>query len=195
MEKTEFFPLSEQPGSVTQLNSELMHNMSQESEPVSSSKFGEILLQHKLFLENGGRGGSWQTMELAGLTLSVYTKSSSTVGKQASFLNSNLSLLSFIEMNLECCDFTNIYCPNGRFNRSNLSNSIFIDSVLINADFLGANLSGCDFSRAQMMNCSFIGANLSSCDFENCDLSNSNFLGATTSGSRFPGARLDNVIF
>ena len=195
MDKSDFFPHSDETGSVTVLNTELMHAMSEGSEPVDERQFQATLREHELFLDNGGRGGAWQTFVTSGLTLSVYSKSQTSLGKQASFLNSNLSLLNFMDKNLECCDFTNIYCPNGRFNRANLSNSIFIDSVLINADFSDANLSGCDFSRAQMMNCCFTNANLSGCDFENCDLTNSNFMGANTAGSGFPGAKLDNVIY
>jgi uncharacterized protein YjbI with pentapeptide repeats len=194
-EKLDFFPLCNQEGAMVNLNSEMMHQMSETSEPLTKNQFEEILAQHKLFIESGGRGGNWQSLVVAGLTFALYSGANASQGKQASFLNNNLSELTFNCLNLECCDFINIYCPNGRFENSNLSNSILIDSMLMIADFSGANLSNCDFSRAKMTNCRFVDANLSGCDFENCDLSFSNFMGANTSGARFPGAILDNVLF
>jgi uncharacterized protein YjbI with pentapeptide repeats len=195
MTKDEFFPLSNHPGSLTALNNELMHQMSETSAPIDSASFETMLKDHHIFLESAGREGKWQTLEVAGLTMAIYTGGSSANGKQASFLNCNLSLLQFNELDLACADFVNVFYKNGSFRNANLKNSIFIDSVLIGTDFSGADLSGCDFSRALMMNCQFSNVNLSSCDFENCNLSNSSFIGATTTGSRFPGAILENVIF
>ncbi len=195
MNKEEFFPLYHQPGATSILNQELMHQMSKTSEPITDNQLEQMLNEHQMFIESGGRGGKWQTFEVAGLTLAVYTGATAAKGEQASFANSNLSLLQFSGLSLECCDFVNVLYENGSFRNSNLNNSIFIDSVLLHIDFSGADLTGCDFSRALMMNCQFDNSNLSSCDFENCNLSNSIFTGAKTIGSRFPGAILENVIF
>jgi uncharacterized protein YjbI with pentapeptide repeats len=195
MNKLDFFPLSDQTGSTTNLNSEMMHQMSESSTPISPDEFKVLISEHTLFLESGGKGGTWQNFEVAGLTMGVYIGATADKGKQASFLNSNLSLLNLSNINLECCDFVNIFYKNGNFRNSKLKNSLIIDSILENTDFSGADLMGCDFSRSLMMNCNFSGANLSNCDFENCDLTGSNFTNAITGGSRFPGAKLEQVIF
>jgi uncharacterized protein YjbI with pentapeptide repeats len=193
--KLDFFPHSNEEGSKVELQSELMHSISETGTPLSKREFDEILSNHLLFIQGGGTGGTWQSLEVGGLTMAIYNGPKSSMGKQASFLNSNLSLLNLNDMKLPCCDFVNICYKNGNFRNSQLQNSIFIDSVLVNSDFSGADLSACDFSRAIMVNCRFVDANLTDCDFENCDLSHSNFQGAKTSGSRFPGAILENVLF
>lgn len=195
MDKSDFFPLCDQTGSFTSLNTELMHQISENSEAISINKLSSILEEHKLFLESGGKGGTWQSLEAGGLTLAVYMGGKALRGKQASFLNRNLSLLELGNSNLECSDFVNVFYMSGNFRDSNLKNCIFIDSVLIGTDFSGADLTGTDFSRALMMNCKFVGANLSACDFENCDLTGSDFTNAVTSGARFPGAKLDSVSY
>ncbi len=195
MDKEEFFPFCAQPGAASALNQELMHQMSETTAPIPVAQFEQMLKDHQVFVDSGGRGGKWQSLEVAGLTFAVYVGASATSGKQASFLNCNLSLLKLSGFNLECIDFVNVYYKNGTFQNSNLKNCIFIDSILINVDFSEADLSGSDFSRALMMDCQFCNSNLSNCDFENCNMSNSNFEGANTSGSRFPGAVLENVKF
>jgi len=195
MNKEEFFPFSSQPGAASALNQELMHQMSENTAPIHSAQFEQMLNDHQIFVDNGGKGGKWQSLEVAGLTFALYIGTSAQIGKQASFLNCNLSLLHLSGLNMECIDFVNIYYKNGSFRNSNLRNCIFIDSILVNVDFSGADLSDSDFSRSLMMDCNFCDSNLSNCDFENCNLANSNFKGSNTSGSRFPGAVLDNVMF
>jgi uncharacterized protein YjbI with pentapeptide repeats len=195
MNKNDFFPQSNLAGSVTSLNTELMREISESSPPITLEKFRQMHNEHLMFLENGGKGGKWQTFEVSGLTLASYFGPNPEKGKQASFLNCNLSSLNLSEIDLECCDFVNAFSPGGSFRNSSLKNCIFIDSVLDNADFTGADLSESDFSRAQMKSCKFNNANLSGCDFENCDLSGSDFTGSNTKGARFPGAILSNVIF
>jgi uncharacterized protein YjbI with pentapeptide repeats len=195
MDKDKFFPLHDRAGAKTSLNHEMMHHMSEATSPITVDEFENKLQNHQEFLQNGGKEGNWQSFEVSGLTLAVYSKSNILHGKQLSLLNSNLSLLDLSEKNLESSDLVNIYYPGGSFRRTNLKNCIVIDSVLNNTDFSDADLSGTDFSRAEMKSCQFINANLKGCDFENCDLSGSNFLGAQTDGARFPGAILNSVIF
>ena len=105
-----------------------MHQMSQSSIPVTIEQFEQIFIEHKEFLESGGKGGKWQSIEVSGLTLGVYTGAKASMGKQASFLNANLSMLNLWAKDLECADFVNVYYPNGSFAKSKFGNCLFIDS-------------------------------------------------------------------
>jgi uncharacterized protein YjbI with pentapeptide repeats len=158
-----------------------MKNLVQEAKPVLNKEFDELLLEHDMFLQNGGAGGHWATFYIKNLIFGVYkginTEDIKT-GKQAKLCFKNLQEVNLAEIRLPYADCAAVYAIKKDWNGADLEGSLFIDSILNDCNFDQADLYATDFSRSQMRNCSFRGANLVNTDFEDCDLTGADFRGA-----------------
>ncbi len=190
------FPLSDQAGSsTTNLKTGTMQQMAFSSKPLTITQLRSIIEKHHLFLASGGAGGKWQTVNVAGLVIGIYSHSNKNQdGEQAAFDRKHIpARLDLVETDFPFANFCGCYAKRVDFSESDLSYSLFTDSSLEECIFADSNLSGVDFSRANLKGASFMNANLQGADFENCDLTNADFTGANLEGSRFPGAKLRGV--
>jgi uncharacterized protein YjbI with pentapeptide repeats len=189
------FPLSEQKGSASQhINTILMQEMAERSEPVQADKLAQILEKHNEFLSDGYGGGSWQTVLVGGLVLGIYTQKYDEKNRQADFSRKHIPAdLDLREIVLPYSNFCGVFMKNQDLSEANLEGCLFTDALLSHTIFAEANLEGCDFSRANLVGANFMNANLRGTDFENCDLTGADFRGADLTDARFPGAILDKI--
>jgi uncharacterized protein YjbI with pentapeptide repeats len=189
------FYLSEQKGSdCSHINSTEMQQFAQNSIPISTEEFRNIVMEHHLFLASGGMGGSWRMLSVTGTVIGVYaSRISDTQGRQAHLDMKNLSLLGLQEVDLPFSSWVGAFARYQDFSDADLHSSIFCDAFLANCIFADANLEKVDFSRAHLRKVSFMNANLKNADFENCDLTGADFRGAILDGAIFKGAILEGV--
>jgi len=192
---TAIFPLSDSEGSPTNgINSELIKELSMSENAITSDELQIICNEHDLFLQNGGIGGSWQTILVSGLVIGVYFGANSTVGKQAALNGKRIENVMIKPLKLPYTNGVGLICKNQNLCNSDFHKSLFTDCIFENSCFENANLQGVDFSRSNLRNCSFKNADLSFADFENCDCTGTDFRGAKLHDSRFPGAILLNIL-
>ena len=158
-----------------------MKNLVEEAKPILGQEFEEILLDHDIFLQNGGAGGHWATFYIKNLIFGVYkgvNTDNIKGGKQAKLCFKSLQEISLEEIRLPYADCAAVYAIKKNWNNADLEGCLFIDSILNNSSFEQTDLYAADFSRSEMRHCSFKGANLSKTDFEDCDLTGADFRGA-----------------
>ncbi len=163
---------------------------------LSEEAFGEILVQHHIFLEHGGAGGYWETFYIKNLIFGVYRQSNPNEpkGEQAKLSFNNLKEINLAGISLSYADCAGVYAPQCHWTEADLEGSLFVDSILNGCSFQKADLYAADFSRSDMRNCDFRGASLLKTDFENCDLSGSDFRGCQIDRrTRFKNAILVGV--
>nr|WP_281319187.1 pentapeptide repeat-containing protein [Polyangium sp. y55x31] len=191
------FPHSDEPGGPTEnLERGLMRSLAESSAPMTPEQWKKIVAKHKKFLDAGGGGGRFHSLEVSGLVMAVYqgTKKGRK-DDQASLQrhrlpadfdakNAHLPWASGVAMIAEKVDFSG----------ADLSWGAYTDAFMAGARFDGAKLAHADFSRTDFTGASFRDADLSGADFEHCDLRGADFTGAKLAGARFPGAKLDGVI-
>ena len=187
------FPQANQT-STRSMDLEAIERLAKAVPPMSQGEWNEILGQHEAFLESGGRGGTWQTLNVSGLPLCMYLHAKGSEGKQAIFRLQNLSQIEDEEASAPFADFSGCYASGIKLNGATLEGSIFIDSILDDACFDGAMLTDADFSGARLHRASFRNANLSGADFEHTDCTGADFSGAKLDGASFKGAKLDGII-
>ncbi|MHA1646306.1 MAG: pentapeptide repeat-containing protein [Promethearchaeota archaeon] len=201
------FPLSDQPGSdYSDVDKQYMRAAAEQSDSISLTEWKKILSDHLEFLNQGGGGGDWQTMNLNGVILGLYSgpknpnenknrsDTHETNSGHALLNNKKLSYLPFKGVQLSYANLVGVICETNdltgvHFNHALATDAYFKDSIFDNGSFIGT-----DFSRSDFRGCSFQNANLKYTDFENCDLTGADFRGAILKGSRFPGAILKNTI-
>ena len=136
------------------------------------------LVDHKLWVDTGGKEGSVMAIEHADLRdADLEGIDLSRCGLRfASFRNANcknavlrrcdLTAADFVESNLESANLAASRLSGARFNEATLRNTVFLGSDLSNACFKGMHLINCDLS----------GTNLAGADFRDADLSGANGL-------------------
>ncbi len=191
----EIFPLSDKPGSSTAgLQTAMMQQMAETSKPITKSQFQKITEEHHKFLASGGAGGKWQTVQVSGLVIGIYSGVKFEEGEQAVFDRKHIpASLDLSDTALPFSNFCGCFAKGVDFSGADLSRSLFTDSMLAGTLFAEARLNACDFSRANLQGANFVNADLRDADFENCDLTGADFTGALLEGSKFPGAILKDV--
>ncbi len=191
----DILPQCEKSGSSTiGLNTALVQQMAESSKPLTKTQMNYILKNHYAFLSSGGAGGKWQTVNVSGLVLGIYTGAKNNEGEQANFERKHLPpRITLTSIDFPFANFCGCYAKRVDFLGANLSHSLFTDSMLDGVNFGEANLAHVDFSRASLRNANFTNANLQNTDFENCDVTGAIFTGANLKGSRFPGAIVKEV--
>lgn len=174
-----------------------MKHLVEEAKPILTKEFDEILLDHDMFLQNGGAGGHWATFYIKNLIFGVYkgvNTDNIKGGKQAKLCFKNMQEVDLMHIRLPYADCAAIYAVKKDWSGADLEGSLFIDSILNNCSFDKADLYATDFSRSEMRNCSFKGTSLVNADFEDCDLTGSDFRGAKIDQSTsFKNAILKNA--
>ncbi|MBY0547609.1 MAG: tetratricopeptide repeat protein [Candidatus Obscuribacterales bacterium] len=109
------------------------------------------------------------------------------------------------EVNLVDADFRGLNVSAIRFDQSDLSNSIFIESTatkssfkksqLRNADFSAAKADDANFLEADMQNFVSVKGSFKGADFTQADLRGAKFEKADLQQANFQKARLDNTLF
>lgn len=187
------FPLSNVPRGETAMDHELLRSLTKSAAPLEGAALAEAVTAHELFVKSGGAGGTWQTLEVAGLPLCMYAGGADE-GTQLVMRLKRLSAGAVLEgKDLSSADLSGCHCDGARFGKAKLDGSVAIDSFFDGADFGGASLQKVDFSRSSLKGCSFAGADLRGADFENTDLTGADFTGALLADSRFPGAILEGI--
>ena len=173
-----------------------MRRLAESSAEMTKEKWKKLLAKHKKFLDAGGAGGAFHSLEASGLVMAVYAGASG--GKrddQASLQRSRLPAeFDAKKAHLPWASGVAMIAEKVDFSGANLSHGNYTDAFMAGARFDGASLVGSDFSRTDFKGASFRDADLSGADFENADLSGADFTGAKLAGARFPGAKLDGVI-
>ncbi|MFT7579671.1 MAG: hypothetical protein ACI9MR_001337 [Myxococcota bacterium] len=184
------FPLSDSAGaSVDGVDSDAMRSMARHSDRVERDTWDARLADHQLYLDSGGRIGSWQTLSASGLTFGVQMGANATDGSAFEMRYKRFSAgLPTNTASLAFAAFTAADLTGLDFTGADLKAALLIDAHGAGVSFRGADLRRADLSRANLSGADFRGA-----DFENCDLRGADFRGAKLEGSRFPGANLDGV--
>lgn len=174
-----------------------MKSLVEEAKPILTKEFEEILLNHDMFLQNGGAGGHWATFYIKNLIFGVYKGVNTDdikEGKQAKLGFKNLQEVGLERIRLPYADCAAVFAIRKNWQNADLEGCLFIDSILNDCVFDQADLYAADFSRSEMRNCSFRGANLIKTDFEDCDLTGADFRGAKIDAStNFKNALLKNA--
>ncbi|MDI1449420.1 pentapeptide repeat-containing protein [Polyangium sp. 6x1] len=191
------FPLSDQPGAPAgKLEHGLMRSLAESSAPMTPEKWKKLVAKHKKFLDAGGAGGVFHSLEASGLVMAVYAGASG--GKQddqASLQRQRLPEgFDAKKAHLPWASGCSMIAEKVDFSGADLSSGNYTDSFMAGARFDGADLRRSDFSRTDFTGASFRDADLSGADFECADLRGADFTGAKLVGARFPGAKLDGVI-
>jgi uncharacterized protein YjbI with pentapeptide repeats len=171
--------------------SELTRSLCENGKAITQKSMETILKKHSKALSRFG-GGSWQTLEVAGMVMAILSGGSQDL---ASFSNKKISdKVVLLNKDLRYCNFCSSLAENVDFSGSDFSDAIFTDSFMKGANFKGCNLQNVDFSRADLRNANFENAILDKCDFENANLEGANFKNAKgLEYATFPGAKLDGV--
>jgi len=188
------FPFCDQPGDdFSDIDRVHLRKIATQSISLTQREFIRVLAEHARFLQTGGGGGHWETINVNGVIVGAYSGLNQTEGAQAVLNNRNLLKLELQGILLSYANLVGIFAERQNFSSANLSHCLITDAMLAEANFTSANLLGVDFSRSDLRGCNFSGANVKYADFENCDLTGATFMGARLDHSRFPGAILENV--
>ncbi len=196
-DRAQHFPLSDQPGAPTgTLERDLMRNLAQSSAAVTKETWKKILKKHRGFLDEGGAGGVFHSLEAGGLVLAVYAGApGGQRDDQANLQRKRLAEgFDAKKAHLPWASGCGMFAEKVDFSGANLGHGNYTDAFMAGARFDGAILACSDFSRAEFTGASFRDADLTGADFENTDLRGADFTGAKLDGARFPGAKLDGVI-
>jgi len=201
------FAFADQPGTdFSDVDRTFLQKLASQSKKITPAAWTRILAEHKEFLNTGGGGGLWQTMNVNGVILGIYAGPSVTrpnsanqdkcsiQGTHAVLNNRTLEELPLHGVNLGSANLTGILCQKQDMDQATLDHALVTDAFLANTSFREASLIGTDFSRSDMRGCDFSGADLTKADFENCDLTGAIFIEAQLKGARFPGAKLTEII-
>jgi hypothetical protein len=66
------FPLSDVPRGETAMDPSLIKSLVQAGEPLEGAELADAVKEHERFVETGGAGSAWQTLEVAGMPLCMY---------------------------------------------------------------------------------------------------------------------------
>jgi hypothetical protein len=189
------FPLSDRPASAASaIDAAMMRAMAQNREPLTLKEWKKMLKEHKLFLDEGGGGGTWHVLETSGLLLAVRQGYQPPKGTPADLYLKRLpDGFDARKAKLPWMNALGAFAHAADFCGANLANSLFCDAALERSRFDSADLSGCDFSRADLRGASFRNAVLMNVDFENANLEGADFTGARVEDARFPGACLAGI--
>lgn len=190
------FPLADQPGSpMADLDRDLMRQLAASGPAMTKKEWKKIQSRHRAFLEAGGAGGVFHSLEVSGLVMAVYAGASGGSADDQANLQRKRFASGF--------DAKNAYLPHASgcgmiaedvdFSGANLGHGNYTDAFLSGSCFDGASLVSSDFSRSDLAGASFRDADLSGADFENADLGGADFTGAKLEGARFPGANLQGA--
>ncbi|MDI3287701.1 pentapeptide repeat-containing protein [Polyangium sp. 15x6] len=191
------FALSDQPGALAEnLERGLMRSLAESSSPMTPPQWKKIVAKHKKFLDAGGAGGVFHSLEASGLVMAVYSGGSGGKREDQASLQRHRLPPDFDakKAHLPWASGCSMIAEKVDFSGADLSHGNYTDSFMAGARFDGATLVGSDFSRTDFTGASFRDADLSRADFESCDLRGADFTGAKLVGARFPGAKLDGVI-
>ncbi|WP_153818509.1 pentapeptide repeat-containing protein [Polyangium spumosum] len=194
---SELFPMSDQPGGPTaNLARDLMRRLAESSAPMTKEQWKKILTKHKKFLNAGGGGGAFHSLEASGMVMAVYADAGGADRDDQASLQRQRFPADFDakKAHLPWASGVAMIAEKVDFSGANLSHGNYTDAFMAGARFDGANLSSSDFSRTDFSGASFRDADLRSADFENADLTGADFTGAKLAGARFPGAKLAGVI-
>ena len=200
------FAFADQPGTdFSDVDRTFLRKLADQSKKITPVEWTRILAEHQEFLNTGGGGGLWQTMNVNGVILGIYAGPSTTrtntanqdnlsiQGTHAVLNNRTLEGLPLHGVNLSSANLVGILCQKQDFNQATLGHALVTDAFLAGTSFREAKLVGTDFSRSDMRGCDFSGADLTKADFENVNLTGATFIGAQLQGARFPGAILTEI--
>ena len=182
----------------------LLASCSDSGGSVSGSQVGKSCLNPRAICsEVNASGGSWESVDLTGLSirnsdLSAADFSSANL-RGASFVNVNLKGAKFDNADLSGTKFMNVQADDAKFRTANLSGASAINSsnsYFVGADFSGANLSGATFGNNNWLDQAvFAGANMTRTQilyssvidaiFDDADFSGGHLQNLTIDGSSF----------
>ena len=118
----------------------------------------------------------------------------------SSFNGTNLSRVSFINCNLQGCQFIPIlpHGARGDFDQipSDLTNAVFEKCQLQSITFQSTlGLQGRNFQGQDLRRCTFIGCDLTGTIFRDCNLSECDFTNAFITDTDFTGSIRENTVF
>ncbi len=97
------FPESEIIGSdYSDVDYKYMRAAAEQSSKISKDEWEKILDEHSKFIKAGGGNGSWQTMNLNGVVLGLYSGSKIDIGSHALLNNRSLSNLKLSKVMAIC---------------------------------------------------------------------------------------------
>lgn len=175
------------------MDTQLIRSMAENSDPLTQEEIREKLENHSLFLDSGGRYGTFMRLEVAGLPMNIY-QGGAFGGTQLELRMKKIAPGTNLSgMDLSYTDLSGAICEHVDFSGANLNGAILTDGFFAHANFEGASMIGIDFSGGDFSNASFKNANLASTDFEIANCSNADFTGAEIGTASFKGAALDGV--
>ncbi|WP_417804647.1 pentapeptide repeat-containing protein [Thalassospira lucentensis] len=132
----------------------------------------EALIDHRLWVDTGGKEGSVMSIDHADLRDSdLEGVDLSRCGLRfASFKNANCKQAVLRRCDLTAADFVDSNLESANLAASRLSGARFNSAILHNTVFLGSDLSNANFNGMQFVNCDFSGTNLAGADFRDADL-------------------------
>lgn len=132
----------------------------------------EALVDHRLWVDTGGKEGSVMSIDHADLRDSdLEGVDLSRCGLRfASFKNANCKQAVLRRCDLTAADFVDSNLESANLAASRLSGARFNSAILHNTVFLGSDLSNANFNGMQFVNCDFSGTNLAGADFRDADL-------------------------
>ncbi|REC79139.1 transcriptional regulator [Chryseobacterium elymi] len=110
--------------------------------------------------------GNWIDADFSGLK-NLHEKFSSSNMQRCKFIGSDLSGLILKNNQVDSCDFSRSDISNSYFHYSHIVNTLFKDCSLNETEFSGSHIKGCDFSGAD-----FTGTVIKSSSFQKSILTN-----------------------
>lgn len=155
---------------------DLTRSLADSSEEISKEELERMLSEHTLFLENGGRGGKFQRLGLAGsLSLCVYTNKS-TKGTQFTISRKKLAPgTDLSKTDLSYADLSSAICEGVNFKGAKLEGAILTDSFFKGANFEKASLKNVDLSDSDLTETNFNDTRFLDTDFERATITGAQF--------------------
>lgn len=194
VELEKVFPYCASPSS-RGIDSGMVGQLLESTEPMPESEWETTLREHKRFLDEGGGGGVWRSLSVEGLPLCIYSGATASAGEQAVFRLKKVQGIDAHNAHLAYADLSSMAAERTDFSGADLSHSMLIDSRLDGCSFAGADLRKADLSGASLVGANFRDADLRGADFEATDLTGADFTGANLKDAVFLGATLKNVTY
>lgn len=189
----EGFYQSEIPPRDSDMNPTLIRTMATNNTPLSQEQVQAMLKQHQTFLESGGAGGRFERLQMAGIPINIYRKTSSAGTQWDTKMKQLSPQVSLSKAQLSYADFAGCLAEEVNFEGANLDGSLLTDAFLAGANFDGISARGTDFTGADLTGASFVNADLRGADFEICNCTGADFTGANLEGALFKGTTLDGI--
>jgi len=159
--------------------------MANELRKISTEELKEILENHKVWVETGGKSGV--KANLSGVDLSKENLYSADLHKV------NLSKANLYSADLHKANLYSAYLSKANLSRANLSGVDLSKANLSGVDLSKANLSGAKLTRAYLVNTTLSGANLSKANLSGVKTSRANLHNANLSKANLSDANLYNA--